>query len=64
MADKTKEPLGCTGCFYACAAIFLIGYGIFFVCSLFLGPGGWLANAGSIILLLLFMGCLKLFSGK
>lgn len=64
MAEETKESNGCAGCIISCAFIFMVGYGLYFLCAMFLGPGGFISSVISIALLLLFMGCLKFFVGK
>ena len=64
MTDKTKEPLGCGGCLVLIALIFVVGYGIYFLWIVFVGPqslGGFIISA---TLLAAFIGGLKFFAMK
>ena len=64
MADKTQEPLGCGGCLALIALIFVVGYGVYLLWVVFVGPqsiGGFIVSA---ILLTAFIGGLKFFAMK
>ena len=64
MTDKTQEPLGCGGCLALIALIFVVGYGIYLLWVVFVGPqsiGGFIVSA---ILLTAFIGGLKFFAMK
>jgi hypothetical protein len=64
MADKIKEPLGCAGCLILAALIFVVGYGLYLLWMVFVGPqslGGFIISA---VLLAAFIGGLKFFAMK
>ena len=64
MADKTKEPLGCGGFLILIALIFVIGYGIYLLWVVFVGPQSLGSFIISAILLAAFIGGLKFFAMK
>lgn len=49
---------GCAGCLFICAAIYVIGFIAYYLYSIVAG------EVLVIVLALVFLGCLKLLSGK
>jgi hypothetical protein len=52
------NPTGCVGCLFICAAIYVIGFLAYYLYSIVAG------EVLVIVLALVFLGCLKLLSGK